>query len=215
MDTFASLPDGSIGTTADAELVDIRNGLDHRTWATAGDDVRRQLQDIMEDNVNSFPILTSMETTFAQHGLTLTNLGDGDFHLQGTASAGSNMIIMQQGTYGLPLGFEAGKTVTFLYESNDTPTPSLQIYSTVDYGANWVINKTVSTWVPGEYTNGQNTYTIPATSTGLMLRLRYYTGDVFNCTFRLKLYDDLLIDPKRLMKSFEIGMDELDLNNNL
>ena len=213
MDTFASLPDGSIGTTADAELVDIRNGVNNKSWPTAGDAVRRQLQDIMEDNVTSFPIVSAVETSVTQHDLTLTNLGNGYFHLQGTANASSNLILMQQGTYGLPIGFEAGKTVTFLYESSDSPTCPLQIYKTTDYGVNWTIVKTVNTWVPGNYTNGQNTFTIPADANGLMLRLRYYTGDVFNCDFRLKLYDDLLITEDRMLKSYEFGMDELDLNN--
>ena len=42
MDTFASLPDGSIGTTADAEMVDIRTAQNGVTYPTAGDSVRAQ-----------------------------------------------------------------------------------------------------------------------------------------------------------------------------
>lgn len=49
MDTFASLPDGSIGTTADAEMVDIRIGENGNTYATSGDSVRAQIGNIYSD----------------------------------------------------------------------------------------------------------------------------------------------------------------------
>jgi len=52
MDTFSALPDGSLSTAADAELVDIRNGADGVQYNQAGTAVRTQfnnLTDIVED----------------------------------------------------------------------------------------------------------------------------------------------------------------------
>ena len=52
MDTFASLPDGSVSTTADAELVDIRVKANSGTASTAGDAVRQQVAGIVNDLKN-------------------------------------------------------------------------------------------------------------------------------------------------------------------
>ena len=46
MDEFTKLPDGSLSTAADAELVDIRVGTNGITYSTAGDSVRGQHSDL-------------------------------------------------------------------------------------------------------------------------------------------------------------------------
>lgn len=52
MDEFSRLPDGSLSTAADAELVDIRVMIDGQTAATAGDAVRDQAQNL-SDGINN------------------------------------------------------------------------------------------------------------------------------------------------------------------
>ena len=49
MDQFARLPDGSLSTAADAELVDIRVKTDGSTASTAGDAVREQITELKDD----------------------------------------------------------------------------------------------------------------------------------------------------------------------
>lgn len=55
MDTFASLPDGS--TSGDAELVDIRVGVDGAIFSSAGDAVRGQVQGIINGKIDDSIVL--------------------------------------------------------------------------------------------------------------------------------------------------------------
>ena len=66
MDTFASLPDGSLSTAADAELVDIRDGYQGNTFGDAGTAVRTQINGLY----SSIKANTVQNVEFEQHGLS-------------------------------------------------------------------------------------------------------------------------------------------------
>ena len=62
MNEFTKLPDGSLSTAADAELVDIRVKADGNTASTAGNAVREQITELKNDLYTSFPITPTTET---------------------------------------------------------------------------------------------------------------------------------------------------------
>lgn len=59
MDTFASLTEGS--TTGDAELMDIRTGIDGIEFPTAGDAVRGQVKNLFNNNVKKLQYIENMD----------------------------------------------------------------------------------------------------------------------------------------------------------
>lgn len=70
MDTFASLPDGSLSTSADAELADIRVGADGTVYPTAGDAVRGQVGDLQ------YALKNTIDFPFAWEIGTITTNGN-------------------------------------------------------------------------------------------------------------------------------------------
>lgn len=137
MDTFASLPDGSLSTTADAELADIRVGADGTTYPTAGDAVRGQYRELKsavdytekETGVvviggdyknndalftsNDYPAGTKMYYKFtAQSGkagyIDILDTNGTRIEILGKGSSGSGDLTYE-GMYVLPDGFGSAK----------------------------------------------------------------------------------------------------------
>lgn len=72
MDQFARLPDGSLSTAADAELVDIRVKANGTTVATAGDAVREQISNVVSAIDSAYDDLDKSVITTAGATKTLT-----------------------------------------------------------------------------------------------------------------------------------------------
>ena len=74
VDNITSLPAGSVSTSADAELVDIRVGADGTIYPTAGDAVRGQVSDLKNAIDNSYSeIQDKLPHEFRMGGITSSN----------------------------------------------------------------------------------------------------------------------------------------------
>lgn len=72
MDEFTKLPDGSLSTAADAELVDIRVKANGKTASTAGDAVREQVSELKNDLDDLDETVNGVETRNYVEGKNLT-----------------------------------------------------------------------------------------------------------------------------------------------
>ena len=73
VDNITSLPAGSVSTSADAELVDIRVGADGTVYSTAGNAVRGQISDLQDVLDKSFISKTIKNSDFSVTGYVQAN----------------------------------------------------------------------------------------------------------------------------------------------
>ena len=141
MDQFARLPDGSLSTAADAELVDIRIMADGQTAATAGDAVREQVTELksqLDAAKLAMPSLNYRDTIAIQTGTDLNDLKD-----FGNYSIASNTVTATLSN--LPEGFtnagrlfvmraqSAARTIQILIDANVVPQMWMRYYN----GSSW------------------------------------------------------------------------------
>lgn len=90
MDEFAKLPDGSLSTAADAELVDIRVMADGTTAATAGDAVREQVAELKD----GFDVVIDSNTNYRHTDIPVYQTITGwELKGDGSSSQASGFII--------------------------------------------------------------------------------------------------------------------------
>lgn len=102
MDTFASLPPGS--TAGNAELLDIRTGIDGKTWSSAGDAVRGQTEHL---DVRTRDVIVPRKNLFDKSG-EYTEIVDGYYRNYATG----NVNALASYSYTI-IPVEAGETYAF------------------------------------------------------------------------------------------------------
>ena len=152
-------------TEGNAELIDIRAGANGITYATAGDAVRGQFGELLDDirEYNSYNVLEDLPfTSGITSGLTITWSGE-VFTISGTTNAELNYNIYSSSS-NLPNGMRPGDHLCFHKDTTGSIPESFLLVS-------WYVNGGWSEF--GRITNNYQP-TVPANATGMLLR--FYAG---------------------------------------
>ena len=123
MDQFARLPDGSLSTAADAELVDIRVKADGSTASTAGNAVREQITELKND-FNGY--LYGVNASFSVVGgrvnkFNLLLINGATYTVTNNTGVTANVILFKaDGTQKVITGnLVNGASISFVVDSDD------------------------------------------------------------------------------------------------
>lgn len=169
MDQFARLPDGSLSTSADAELVDIRVMANGKTASTAGDAVREQITDVksaMSQVINNLTYeIASAQSYRIEFALTagktysITNKGSsGQFTMHtretstsenlesvGTFRAGETKQFTPSNNAGWLVGYANSATVIYIEEAGLIASDVEELNQTSDiYKRSFIANNSIS-----------------------------------------------------------------------
>lgn len=134
MDEFARLPDGSLSTAADAELVDIRVGADGTTYQTAGDAVRGQVSDLKNALNNVYVTSDNLYNPATdRHGKVIDGTGvisdNANFKVSDYIYVGENNKFTAKVRTG---SSDTGITTVWFYTNKNESSFSRRLYATVD-----------------------------------------------------------------------------------
>ena len=185
IDNLTKLGEGS--TTGDAELQDIRVGADGKTYATAGNAIRGQINKLNEDDVN-YKTLTGTANDAVYNGIYYIGTNSENIPFTG---AGVLVVMGNAPTFGIQLATEFNSARTYIRTKTGGTSYSKWLnLDELDYPFPVAYQSTAETDIDGIIKNGiyyvaENNEKMPFNNKGLLIVLGNST------TFGMQLVSDL------------------------
>lgn len=119
-------------------------------------------------------------TSTTDDGITVTNKGNGVFHISGTATQNGNINIIDSRYLGLYDGFNAGQDIYYVFETQSNNEPFvMQMWSKPEAsGENW--SKFEEIGPRKDY----RIASLPSDSKGFLCRIKYGSGETYDEDFK-------------------------------
>lgn len=173
------IPDGT-QTQGNTELLDIRVGFNGKIYQSAGDSVRNQVSNVVNEisNYNSVEFLSFLNKT-NETVQNITYAWNGDSCTVTGSNTAISFTAMFLSKVSFPVGMKAGNTYFLKYSGNMVQF-RVYYYESAEGSAIQLLNSTTD-----------RTFTIPNNATGIQIRLHVPSGSTVNETVSPKILNAL------------------------